>query len=206
MIVLGGTTLGEVWLELLAIIMENGETVHDDGQVLYEARNVYASLSSVDPEDPVITRFADKGRIELMRKKYTTCGLVGNYKIDYGSYIYNNNGVNQVEWVIDRIKGKPETKSATIGLHVAGENMLSCLSLMDFKLRGGVLGMNAVYRSQNAFASLPGNLLALRSIQEHVAVSLGAKLGAIDLAVFSSHVYERDFNRVRDVLRAAKAE
>ena len=53
-----------------------------------------------------------------MKKKYATCGLVGDYKMDYGSRIYNNHGINQIDWIVNRINQKPETKSATITLHV----------------------------------------------------------------------------------------
>ena len=136
----------------------------------------------------------------LMKEKYATCGLVGDYKIDYGSYIYNNNGINQIEWVIDRIKHKPETKSATISLHKPGEDMLACLSILDFKYRNGVLDMNVVYRSQNIYWSHPGNMLALRQIQKDVADELNLKMGKVDLVVFSAHIYESDFDRVKEII------
>ena len=79
--------------------------------------------------------------------------------------------------------------------------MLACLSLMDFKLRNNLLDMTAVYRSQNAFESFPGNLIALREIQKDLADELSVEVGTFELAVLSSHIYERDFDSVQSILR-----
>ena len=135
-----------------------------------------------------------------MKKKYATCGLVGDYKIDYGSYIYDNNGINQIEWIIDRIKNKPETKSATITLHKPGEDKLACLSMIDFKYRNNLLDMTVVYRSQNIFWSHPGNMLALRRIQNDVSEALGYDMGTMELVVISAHIYEDDYIKVNGIL------
>lgn len=117
------------------------------------------------------------------------------------SYIYNNNGINQMEWLRERILNKPETKSATITLHKPGEKMLACLSLLDFKYRNGKLDMNVVYRSQNLYASQPGNLIALRRIQEDLANAIGKPVGKIDLIVLSAHIYEENYSDVNQILK-----
>ncbi len=193
-------TLGEAWLKAMQIVMNVGEDIWDEDIALREVRNLYITIEDIIDNDSVIQRYADHDRIQLMKEKYATCGLVGDYKIGYGSYIYNNNGINQIEWVIDRIKHKPETKSATISLHKPGEDMLACLSILDFKYRNGVLDMNVVYRSQNIYWSHPGNMLALRQIQKDVADELNLKMGKVDLVVFSAHIYESDFDRVNEII------
>lgn len=196
-------TLGETWLEAMKIVMSKGENIRDEAVPLREIRNLYVSIPNISEDDSILKKFADYERIQLMKKKYATCGLVGDYKIDYGSYIYNNNGINQIEWIIDRLKKKEETKSATITLHKPGEKYLACLSMLDFKYRNGVLEMNAVYRSQNIYTSHPGNMLALRQIQKDVADALGWEAGKVNLIVFSAHIYEPDFEKVNDIIRAS---
>lgn len=200
MIFLKCTSLGEAWVSAMRKIMDDGETVYDDKIQLKELRNLYITIDSIDDSDPIIIKYADKDRVELMKKKYATCGLVGDYKIDYGSYIYNNDGINQIEWVINRIKNKPETKSATITLHKPGEEKLACLSMIDFKFRNNRLDMTVVYRSQNIFWSHPGNMLALRRIQNDVATALGYNLGVVELAVISAHIYEDDYSKANSIL------
>lgn len=206
MITIKSTTLGNAWITAMETVMAEGEDIFDEDVQLREIRNLYITIDTISDSDSILRAYADHDRIELMKKKYATCGLVGDYKIDYGSYIYDNNGVNQIDWVIDRIRNKPETKSATITLHKPGEEKLSCLSMIDFKYRNGLLDMSVVYRSQNIYWSHPGNLLALRQIQTDVAQALGYELGAIELAVISAHIYKDDFIKVNKILNAMKNE
>ena len=193
-------TLGEAWLKTMKVVMNEGEDIWDEDVALREVRNLYITIDDIIDDDSVINKYADPDRVELMKKKYATCGLVGDYKMDYGSRIYNNHGINQIDWIVNRIKQKPETKSATITLHEAGDEMLPCLSLLDFKYRNGVLDMNVVYRSQNIYWSHPGNMLALRQMQKDVANELNYKIGKVELVVFSAHIYESDFKRVKEII------
>lgn len=193
-------TEGSAWLAAMRVIMQRGRDIWDESVPLREVQNLYLTIERIDEADPILGKYADKDRISLMKQKYATCGLVGDYKIDYGSYIYNNNGVDQIDWVIKRIKKKPETKSATITLHKPGENMLACLSMLDFKYREGVLDMTVIYRSQNIFWSHPGNMLALHHIHQDVADALGYTLGKIELIVISAHIYASDFEQVDSIL------
>lgn len=193
-------TLGEAWITAMRTVMETGADIFDEDISLREIRNLYITINDISEDDPVVLKYADHDRIKLMKEKYATCGLVGDYKVDYGSYIYNNNGVNQIDWLVNRIRNKPETKSATITLHKPGEDMLACLSMLDFKYRNSSLDMTVVYRSQNIFWSHPGNMLALRQIQKDVATALGYNIGKIELAVISAHIYKYDFGKVSDIL------
>ena len=193
-------SLGEAWLQCLELIVAEGEWIADDGERLMEINSFFASIGAINAGDEILARFADQDRIALMRRKYSFCGVLSQYKISYGKLLYDFNGVNQIEWVIDRLRRKRESKSATIALHAPGDAILSCLSLLDFKIRNEELQVTAVYRSQNAFASQPGNLIAIREIQSDVADSLCCIPGSVDLLVASVHIYERDLATVKNVL------
>lgn len=206
MMIIESNTLGEAWLAAMKKVMTKGEDIFDDGVPLREIRNLYITIASLCESDPILIQYADHDRIALMKKKYATCGLVGDYKIDYGSYIYDNNGVNQIDWVINKLHNKPETKSATITLHKPGEQMLACLSMIDFKYRNGHLDMSVIYRSQNIFWSQPGNMLALRQIQTDVATALNFALGKVELIVISAHIYNDDFEKVKSIISTAELQ
>lgn len=199
-------TLGQAWLDSMKLIMSNGENIKDETRGLKEIRNLYITIQNIDEDDSILQLYADRKRIELMKEKYATCGLVGDYKVDYGSYIYNNNGINQMKWLENRIRNKPETKSATITLHRPGEDMLACLSLIDFKLREGYLNMTVVYRSQNIFSSHPGNMVALRRIQDDLSQQLGVLTGNVELVVISAHIYEEDYDSSKRILDSVDFE
>lgn len=193
--VVNANSLGEAWLDSLYVVLHKGNWIKDGPDNLLEVCNLYIAISSVSDDDPIISRYADKSRIDLMRVKHRSCQIVHNYKVSYGKLLYDNAGVNQIDWVIDRIRNKPETKSATISLHHPGDDYLSCLSLLDFKLRNGCLNITAVYRSQNVFGSQPGNVLAILEIHRHVAKQLGVQVGEFCLALLSAHIYERDIEK-----------
>jgi thymidylate synthase len=157
---------------------------------------------SVDSDDPVLGRFADPGRIQLMYDKYSSLDPLPQYKISYGALLYDHHGVDQTQWVIRRLTAKRETKSATITFHTPGNSELSCLSLLDFKIRDEALHMMAVYRSQNVYASQPGNVLALRRVQQQIAGEVGAEVGELALFAASAHVYEHDIEAAAEIVRA----
>ena len=98
-------------------------------------------------------------------------------------------------------KYKPETKSASISLFKPGEKP-TCLSLLDFKYRNNKLDMNIVYRAQNVFFKQPGNLIALRGIQNKLAKELGFEVGNVNLLIISAHIYEVNYDEAINILKA----
>jgi len=193
-------SLGEAWIASLATVLKYGASIRDSDLTLLEIRNLTVVMESVARLDPIISRYANQERVELMFLKYRSCDIVGDYKISYGKRIYDNMGVNQIDWIVERLRKKPETKSATIGLHLPGDEHLACLSLLDFKLRNSALHMAAVYRSQNVFGSQPGNVLALRDIQQSISDKIGFPAGELSLVVLSAHIYAQDLESAKAVV------
>ena len=192
--------LGKVWIGCMKDILEHGEHVMDDKESLLEIRNYYVTISQIDERDAILKTYANSERIALMKEKYTSCNVLKGYKISYGKLIYDNQGVNQVEWILNKLKEKPETKSATLTMHIPGQNELSCLSMLDFKMRNGKLDMSVVYRSQNVFASQPGNFIALSNIQKYLANELNVELGCVEAIILSAHIYDKNLTDVCNIL------
>lgn len=195
-------TLGEAWIKSMTEIIDFGSVISDDGEMLKEVCDLFVLIHSLDEDDGILQKYADQKRIALMKEKYATCGLVGDYDIDYGSYIYDDGSkhVDQVERVKNKIVRKRDSKSATIKLHKPDDEKLPCLTSLDFRLREGKINMTVNYRSQNVFASQPGNLLALRNIQRDIANSLSVDLGVVHLLVVSAHIYEKDIQIATNIL------
>jgi thymidylate synthase len=198
-------SLGEAWLHCLELVANQGALVRDDSERLFEVCPFVAHIRSIDPSDPILAKYADQERIKLMLHKYSFCGVLPQYKISYGKLLYDHRGVNQVDCVIDRLRRKRESKSATIGLQIPGEAIMSCLSTLDFKIRNEELQVVAMYRSQNVFASQPGNMLAIHEIQAKVADALSCFVGSVILLAASAHIYERDLVAVKAVLEEAQS-
>jgi thymidylate synthase len=198
-------SLGAAWLECLRRVVLHGERVADGDMWLLEIRGYTCTLRSIEGNDQLLDRYADRGRIELMYRKYASLDILPEYKVSYGALLYDYHGVDQIDWVVHRLLDNRHTKSATIVLHSPGEPELSCLSMLDFKVRDDVLHMTAVYRSQNVYASQPGNVLALRQVQEQVAAKVDAATGELTLHAISAHVYEPDLPAATAILAAYDA-
>jgi len=186
------SSLGEAWLYSLREVLEVGSPEEDAGRDLREVCNLILRIVDIDRSDRLLERFANQERISLMYTKYRSLEALPQYPMSYGSLLYDHEGVDQIAWVINRLRQKRETKGATIGFHSPGADELSCVSLIDFKIRRDQLNMAVVYRSQDVFASQPGNLLALHDVHERVAGSLEVAIGDTVLHAMSAHIYADD--------------
>lgn len=74
-----------------------------------------------------------------------------------------------------------------------------CTISMQYLIRRGLLEATVVMRSSDAWLGLPYDLFNFAMLQRCVALSLGRKAGPLTLFITSSHLYERDLIRAREV-------
>jgi len=224
-------TLGEAWVFGLRQVMEHGQDIQDIAVVArdisldadraacllaqYESpsdetklhlklkeilgHSIYIETVSID--DPVITEYADQQRIIYTRKRYGRDSGAGGY----GEFIFGEDG-ETLNSIIRKLTSNPQSKSATINapnISSANCGKPPCLSAVDFKIRNNELLMTAMYRSQNIFTKQPGNILALRDLQETVANRVGVAVGGIKLFAASAHIYEPDWKNAEAILAKA---
>lgn len=189
----------QAWLACIDHVLENGHEVMDGEARLREALNVSVSAYCCSVSE-FLAVGANKDRLQLMLRKYRSQVVLPAYRMSYGRLFRNHGGVNQVQWMIDRLKGNPDSKSATIGFHVPGDCELSCISLLDCKIRYGTLHVTAVFRSQNVYASQPGNVCALYDVQQEIADNLGIPAGSLTLHIISAHIYESDWSAAHEIV------
>ena len=74
-----------------------------------------------------------------------------NRPFTYSVQIYNKNGIDQFEYLVERLEKKKESKSATISLLSEGitDANLPCLNIIDIKIRNEKLNLQFFFRSQN---------------------------------------------------------
>ncbi len=111
--------------------------------------------------------------------------------------------VNQVEYVINRIKNSPDDLDKEINLWDVRKNIhlrtgRPCLNKLSFSVRHGFIDLHAFFRSHDITKAWFYNYYGIRSLQQYVASRTGYKLGYLILESESAHIYERDFARVND--------
>lgn len=191
----------DAWLASMEVVLNHGNMVTDDGELLREVLNLSLSAENCRAED-LIAVGADPERLELMVFKYGSQDVLPQYKISYGKLFRDHQGVDQLDWLAEKLRAKPEAKSATIGFHIPGSSELSCISLVDCKIRDSAVHLNAVFRSQNIYSSQPGNALALARLQREIATLVGVEIGYLTLHVMSAHIFDHDIAAAQKTLDA----
>jgi thymidylate synthase len=203
-------TIGEAWLEIAARILSDGaESRYDDLPIL-EVPRVTLTVERPSATDPIIAEYADPERLAWMHANFTDHSLVrelGDAR-SYASRLfdYGAAGRDQIDWLEERLKADPTSRSATITTFepLLDTSYIPCVSLLDFWIRDGALEQ-VVYAHSIDFGSKGyGNLVELAWLQEELASRLGIPVGRLDFIVKSAHVYEREFDYMRDVLTRSR--
>lgn len=188
-------TLGECWKKSVNEVMTSGVREFDEDVEIREVLGLSLHIERPSSQDPLIAKVGSQAVIDKMLMKFSKGVVMEDRPFTYGELIYSHNGVDQFEWMVDRILSKRETKSATISLLTPGSTALNlpCLNTLDAKVRNGLLHLQFFFRSQNIFGRQYANLLALATLQENLAMSCGCGIGPMMGYVASAHIYSYDY-------------
>lgn len=196
---------GENWLNYCKQVLNYGVKFYDEDEKIKELLDVVLIFNHFDPKDRIFNKFADKNLIKLYRKKMDTTEIVPELNASYGKRLYDQLGVNQIDWIIKRIKTKPETKAATISLLLPNDPgpRIPCLSVIDIKIREGRLHLTGFFRSQNAARSY-ANFIAIHYLHKKIAKATGYPIGQMKFMILSAHIYEKDIKSVQELINKSK--
>tara|TARA_R110002072_G_C7974114_1_gene535147 strand:- start:9749 stop:10420 length:672 start_codon:yes stop_codon:yes gene_type:complete len=202
MISLTSNTLGEIWLSSIQSVLEQGQPHFDEDVGIREVIGLSIEVASPSPEDKFIYSVGDPKVIAKMLRKFSKGVVMEDRPFTYGQLIYDMNGVDQFEWMVDRLRRKPETKSASISLLRPGSNdfNLPCLSVLDAKIRLGALHLQFFFRSQNIFGRQYANLLALAELHKALACRLNCGVGGMKGLIASAHIYDYDLESAHSLV------
>lgn len=204
-------TIGEAWLAVAQEILRDGKPSSYDGMPILELDRVTLTVLEPDPSDSIVDRLGDPERLAWMHANFTDHSLVAELG-DARSYAsrlfdYNGTGRNQIDWLVERLRDDPESRSATITTFepLLDTSYIPCVSMLDFWMRDGRLDQ-LVYAHSIDFGSKGyGNLVELAWLQHHIAQRLGVPVGRFDFVIKSAHIYETEFEYMRDVLNRVAA-
>ena len=199
-------TIGTAWLEIARRILAEGVASRYDDLPVLEVPRVTITVEHPRTGDEIVREFGDLERIAWMHANFTDHALVrelGDAR-SYASRLfdYAGTGRDQVQWVIERLRSDPTSRSATITTFepLLDTSYIPCVSLLDFWIRDGALEQ-VVYAHSIDFGSKGyGNLVELAWLQEHVASELGLPVGRLDFLIKSAHVYDTEFEYMNTVL------
>ena len=194
-------TIGEAWIRSIDYVLERGHSYFDEDVEILEVTGLSLKIDNPSMNDEIVEKFGDHLVIEHTLSKFEKGVKMQNRPFTYGDRIYCKNGVDQFEWLVDRLTRKPETKSATISLLDEGDKNpnLPCLSIIDAKIRDGILNLQFFFRSQNIVGRQYANLLALAKFQSKLSARLSVDQGFLAGYVASAHIYNYDFDFAKNI-------
>lgn len=197
-------TLGAAWLSYNRAVLSKSVTMIDDREDIHESGPVSLVIEHVDHNDPIIRRFGDPHVIEMYTEKMFSMEIIEELNSTYGDRIFSNNGVDQFEWMISRLKNKWWTKAASISLLKPNDPgpRIPCLTQLQMVIRNGALQIHSVFRSQNVFRSY-GNFIGIQALQKIAAEKLEVTPGSIYSYCICPHIYHSDVPKVQAVLHDA---
>ena len=194
-------TIGECWTNSIKLIMNNGNEYFDEDVKIKEILGLSIQIDNPQMDDNIINEFGDSMVINRTLEKFSKGVVMSDRPFTYGQRIYNKEGIDQFEWIVDRLKAKKESKSSTISLLTTGSKSanLPCLTTIDAKIRENKLILQFFFRSQNIFGRQYANLLALVKLQKDLANRCSVEIGSIKGYVASAHIYEYDYKEALDI-------
>lgn len=204
-------TVGEAWVTVARGILESGSESSYDSMPILEIQRVTLTVAHPRSVDPIVEKLGDPQRLAWMHANFTDHSLVaalGDAR-SYASrlYDYAESGRDQVQWVVDRLKTDPLSRSATITTFepLLDTTYIPCVSLLDFWLKDGKLSSIVYAHSIDFGAKGYGNLVELAHLMERIATGLDAQVGQLDFVIKSAHIYEPDLEVMREAVRARAA-
>jgi thymidylate synthase len=206
MTTIAANTIGEAWLNVARTILSDGDRSTYDGLRIHELLMVNLIVASPHPSDEIIERYADFDRLAWMHVNFTDHTVVPELG-DADSYAtrlydYGRTGLDQVHWVVERLRADPTCRSATITTFqpLSDTSYIPCISLLDFFLVNEELRLVVYAHSIDFGAKGYANLVELASIQHEVGKELVVDVGSLTMIVKSAHIYDGELAYMTSVL------
>ncbi len=205
---IGTETLGQCWLAVSELILSDGLLSHYDGITTKEVANLSLAVLAPDPQDAVIRRLGDPAWLTWMHENFFTQKRVeelGNAE-SYAIRLFNYAGQDrdQIRWIVEQLQKNPETRSATITtfMPLIDTSYIPCISLLDFWIPQEAVELVVYAHSLDFGRKAYGNLVELASLQAMIAQELGRSVGSLIIHVKSAHIYEPEWEFMRQRVQA----
>lgn len=202
-------TIGKAWIKILQEIVNNGKKTFYNGnkeKPIKEIIGTSLTIRNIIMPDEIIEKYMVKEEYEWMENNFTKLGTVKELHNanSYASRLYNYmNQKNQIKWVIEKLKERRNTCSATITTFepLTDEKYIPCVSMIDFYVEEEKLNMYIYCRSLDFGSKAYVNLVMLYNILKQVADAIEIETGDINLTVKSSHIYDKDKEKTEKILK-----
>ncbi|MBI1882547.1 MAG: hypothetical protein HYR94_30605 [Chloroflexi bacterium] len=195
-------SLGQCWLQVSQKILEHGQLARYDGQPIKELALLTMVIESPNPDDEIINQYGDPAWLDWMHENFFTqkevaeLGHAPSYAVRLFNYAHA--GLDQIEWVIEKLRNNPESRSATLTtfMPLTDTSYIPCVSLLDFWIPAQKVELVVYAHSLDFGKKAYGNLVEL----DTVANQLGRPAGNLIIHAKSAHVYDQEWEYMQQLL------
>jgi len=202
-------TLGECWMKVSRLILEQGHAAEYDGQKILDINRLTTLVEQPDPQDRMIQDLGDPAWLAWMHENFFVQKQVE--ELDHAAsyairlFNYSGSGRDQIRWVVQRLKSDPRNRSAAITTFqpLSDTSYIPCISLLDFWIPDNLQNLELiVYAHSLDFGKKAyGNLVELASLQKMVADELHIPAGRLIIHVKTAHIYEPEWEHMRRLVK-----
>lgn len=227
-----GETLGELWLDMVEVILKNGRFELDENRGRFAVRNLRFAAKLADPKDKLIEKYGNKAKIDAMKKVVFESDTMEDFDITPSfrngakSYKKRLEEGKMIEFVVARLAKIPESKKAVMVfptyedyeavLSSPWNDYLPCITALQFRINKRAskdfLDLTLFMRSWDGFQKGAGDLTVVSMLGERVRAELEAQLstkveiGRLNGLVTDVHIYENTYEEAQSVHFAYKNE
>ena len=223
-----GKNIGEVWIDLVKMVLENGNVCFDEKRKRLALTNVRLKSLTQIPNDAVITKYGNPEKINAMvemtfdTNNMTDIDIVPSFTKKAKSYHQRILDGKFIEFVVNRLSLIPESKKAVIVfpnnedykmiMENHNNDYLPCIVSIQFRLRNKTLLDTTFYaRSMDVFQKGNGNLVAISLLTKKISELLSKKMkrivvpGELDGLIADCHIYNETFSAAKDMIKRFKS-
>lgn len=204
-------TISDAWHRGISLIWRHGQEIMDQ-----RAIKIIELLSlQVVVENPYIEMIPveyswNRERLDDYAQQLLSSENPG-FEYTYGNRLRAwssaSSPLDQIDYVIRHLKASPNTRRATAVTWIPSldsrKEEVPCMIVDDFKMRDGRLNLSVFFRSHDFAGAYPANLYGLARLLEYVSNEVGASPGSISTLSASAHIYEHDWDWIREMLLGA---
>lgn len=128
----------------------------------------------------------------------------------YGYLMQYKHKFNQIEKAIELLTKDPNSRRAVINLNTPNKNVIEtkdepCTIALQFMIRKGNLDCTAIMRSNDIWFGTPYDIAFFTELQKYIAQRLGVGYGWYTHFATSLHLYDKDYDKVQNVLERAES-
>jgi thymidylate synthase len=227
-----GDTLGELWLNMVEVILKNGNYELDENRGRFAIRNLRFSSGTTDINDKLIAKYGDQTKIDAMKKVVFESDtledfyMTPSFRNGAKSYKKRIEEGKMVDFVVARLSKIPESKKAVMVfptyedykavLSSPWNDYLPCITALQFRIneRSNIkyLDLTLFMRSWDGFQKGAGDLMIISMLGDIIRQKLEEEMdikievGRLDGLVTDIHIYENTYEKAQNTHFAYKNE